>query len=145
MSRIYFASDHAGFALKEKLIPFVKELGYEVEDLGPFAFDPRDDYPDFILPAARKISEDPAAFGVILGKSGEGEAEAANRVKGVRAAVFYGGAPAVITLAREHNNANILSLGAGFISEEEAKNAVKLFLETPFSEAPRHARRIQKF
>ncbi len=142
--RIYFASDHAGFVLKRALVEHVRTLGYEVEDMGAFSQDPNDDYPDFVTPLAQKIAEENAR-GVIIGVSGQGEAMAANRVKGVRAAVFYGGSPEVIQLVREHNNANILSFGARFLTEAEACTVVKQFLETPFSNSPRHARRLAKF
>ena len=145
MPNLYFASDHAGFELKEKLIAFVGTLGYAVEDCGAYAFNPEDDYPDFITPCALRVAEDPKARGVIIGKSGEGEAMAANRVKGIRTAVFYGGSLEIIQLAREHNNANILSLGAHFLTEAEAREAVKRFLELPFSASTRHARRLAKF
>lgn len=143
--KIYFASDHAGFELKNALIAYVETLGYEAEDMGAHTLDTEDDYPDYVTPLAREVASDTAAFGIILGKSGEGEAMAANRVPNARAAVFYGGSLGVVLLAREHNNANMLSLGAGFITPEEARNAVKLFLETPFSNSPRHTRRLAKF
>jgi len=147
MPKIYFASDHAGFELKNILIAYVGELGYEVEDMGAFSLNPDDDYPDFITPCARKVAASPSADerGIIIGMSGQGEAMAANRIQNVRAAIFYGGSPEIIQLAREHNDANILSLGARFVTPEEAKNAVKRFLETPFSDSPRHARRLAKF
>ena len=144
MPKIYFASDHAGFELKSMLIAYVKELGYAVEDCGAHSFHPEDDYPDFITPCAQKVVEENAR-GVIIGKSGEGEAMCANRVSGVRAAVFYGGSLDIIQLAREHNDANVLSLGAQFITPEEAKDAVKQFLETSFSASSRHMRRLAKF
>jgi ribose 5-phosphate isomerase B len=144
MPKIYFASDHAGFELKEKLVAFVRGLGYEVEDCGAFSFNPEDDYPDFITPCAQKVAEGNSR-GVILGKSGEGEAMCANRAKGIRATVFYGGNSEIIQLAREHNNANMLSLGAYFLTEAEARNAVQQFLELPFSASTRHARRLAKF
>jgi ribose 5-phosphate isomerase B len=145
MSKIFFASDHAGFELKEKLVAFVRGLGYEVEDMGAHAFNPEDDYPDFVTPLAQKVASDTTSFGIIIGKSGQGEAMCANRVKGIRAAVFYGGSLEIVQLAREHNNANILSLGSHFLTEAEAREAVKRFLELPFSDYPRHARRLAKF
>jgi len=142
---IYLASDHAGFELKEKLQTFLGGLGFKVEDLGNVAHDEGDDYPDFIFPAAKKVAEDPENNrAIILGGSGQGEAMAANRIRGVRAAVFYGGPLDLIKLSREHNDANILSLGARFIFEDEAKEAVKMWLETPFSDGERHKRRIEK-
>jgi ribose 5-phosphate isomerase B len=142
--RIYIGSDHAGFALKEKLIPFLKELGHEVEDKGAFSLDPQDDYPDFVKPVAEAVSNVPEAKGIVLGGSGEGEAMAADGFPNVRAAVWYGGDLEIVRLSREHNDANILSLGARFIGEEEAKSAVRLWLETPFSGEARHMRRIEK-
>lgn len=142
--KIYIGSDHAGFELKEKLIPFLKELGYEVEDKGAFSFNPQDDYPDFVMPVAEAISQDQEARGIVLGGSGEGEAIATDRFPHVRTAVWYGGNLDVVKLSREHNDANILSLGARFINETAAKEAVRLWLETPFSGDERHVRRIEK-
>lgn len=143
--KIYIGSDHAGFELKQKLISFVGSLGYEAVDMGAFSLDEHDDYPDFVVPVARAVAEDPAgARGIILGGSGQGEAIAANRVPGARAAVFYGGQLDIVELSREHNDANILSLGARFVSEGEAETAVQLWLETEFSGDERHMRRIRK-
>ena len=143
--KIYIASDHAGFDLKKALIPYIDSLGHEVDDMGAHTLDPEDDYPVFIGPCAQKVAQNNGSFGIILGSSGQGEAMVANREKGVRAAVYYGGNHEVVRLAREHNDANILSLGARFLTEDEAKEAVQMFLETPFSNAPRHARRIGEF
>lgn len=142
---ILIASDHAGFNLKEKLKPYLEKLGYQVKDMGNFIYNKQDDYPDWILPVAREVSKDPDNLkGIILGGSGQGEAIVANRIKGVRAVVFYGGPEKIIRLSREHNNANILSLGARFLSEKEAKKAVKIWLETKFLKEERHLRRIKK-
>ena len=141
--KIYFAADHAGFDLKGELMGYVQdELGYEIEDCGAFHMDEGDDYTDFIGVAARHVGEEADTRAIILGGSGQGEAIAANRVKGVRAAVYYGGPAEIVTLSREHNDANILSLGARFLSTEEAKNAVKLWLDTSFSGDERHERRL---
>lgn len=142
--KIFFGSDHAGFELKQKLIPFVAGLGHEVIDKGPANLQSDDDYPDFLAPVAREIMNDKSAKAVILGKTGQGEAITANRFIGVRAIVYYGGPLDIIKLSREHNDANVLSLGAGFVNEEQAKDAVKLWLETNFSEEERHIRRIKK-
>jgi ribose 5-phosphate isomerase B len=142
--KIYLGADHAGFELKEKIIPFLKELGYEIEDMGAHSPEALDDYPDFILPTAEAVAGDKSSRGIILGGSGQGEAMCANRVPGVRAAVYYGGAVDIVVLSREHNDANILSLGARFIEVEEAKEVTRLWLETPFSGDERHTRRIQK-
>lgn len=142
---LYLASDHAGFELKEKLKAYLQELGYEIKDCGAFSRDEADDYPDFIAPAARAVSEDPQnARAIIFGGSGQGEAMIANRFHGVRAAVYYGGNEKIITLSREHNDANVLSLGARFLSDHEAKAAVKLWLDTAFSGEERHVRRLGK-
>lgn len=139
--------------MKEALVPYVLELGYEAVDLGARELDPTDDYPDFIFPVAREVSNDPSgARGIVLGGSGQGEAIAANRFPGVRAVVFNGQykpldgreVPREIEIARQHNDSNVLSLGARFLSLEEAKEAVKLWLSTPFSGDERHARRIRK-
>lgn len=150
---IHLAADHAGFDLKEKLKNYLKELDYKVKDHGVFEYNEKDDYPDFIRLAAQAVAENPEVDrAVVLGGSGQGEAMLANRFRGVRAAVFYGTSSfrdrvskyKIIELSRQHNNANVLSLGARFLSEEEAKEAVKLWLETPFSEDSRHQRRIKK-
>jgi len=143
---IYLASDHRGFELKEKIKEWLKKWGYEYEDMGAFEYDKDDDYPDFVSKVAEKVSQDSdKSKAIILGSSGQGEAMVANRYKGVRAAVYYGGSEEIIKLSREHNNANILSLGASFIDEETANKAIKLWLETAFSDAERHKRRITKF
>jgi len=145
---IYIASDHAGFELKEKIKVFLVDGGYQVEDLGNENYDENDDYPDFVTRVAKKVAESDNANtetrGIILGGSGQGEAMAANRIKGARATVLYNYNENIIKLSREHNNANILSLGARFLSGKDALSAVKLWLETPFSGEERHARRIAK-
>ena len=161
MPKVYFAADHAGFALKNALAEQVRMSGYEVEDMGALDLNPEDDYPDFILPLAKRVADEPRAFGIIVGGSGQGEAMCANRVPGVRAAVFYGEMKVtdaleiegghsedgydVIRLARKHNDANVLSIGARFVSGKEAVDAVRLFLEEPFSVSSRHTRRLAKF
>ncbi len=156
MPKVYLAGDHGGYALKESLKPFLVDLGYEVEDCGASSLDTTDDYPDFIVPCAKKVAENPGSFGIVIGASGQGEAMVANRVPGARAAVYYG-APAhtqtdsdgreldIIASTRDHNDANVLSLGARFISEEEAKEVVRRFLTTAFSGNERHVRRLAKF
>jgi ribose 5-phosphate isomerase B len=143
--QVLFASDHAGFALKNVLLAYVRdELKHAVLDCGAFVFDETDDYPGYIQKAARIVSAHPAEVrAIILGKSGQGEAMAANRFPNVRAAVYYGGEDAIVRLSREHNDANVLSLGAGFLSEADAQNAVRTWLETPFSSDPRHTRRVR--
>jgi ribose 5-phosphate isomerase B len=141
---LYLASDHAGYELKKKIAEFLTREGIPFEDIGPNTYNESDDYPDFIIPAAKKVAENPENKGIILGGSGQGEAIAANKIKGIRAAVYYGGSKDIITLSREHNDANILSLGARFLKEDEAIEAIKLWLKTPFSKEERHKRRIEK-
>ena len=151
--KIFVASDHAGFGHKEKLIPYLEELGYEVEDKGAFEYNEEDDYPDFIIPLAREVSQHPNEVkGIIFGGSGQGEAMAANKFRDVRAALYYGQGQCVvkdteetiIKLSREHDDANILSLGARFITEEEMKKVVKEWLDTAFVADERHKRRLVK-
>lgn len=140
--KVYIATDHGGYELKETLKNWLKENGYEVQDLGAYTLDPQDDYPDFIIPLARKVAQESGSLGIISGRSGNGEAMTANKIKGVRATVCIN--EEMARKAKEHNNANILSLGADYMSVDEAKNVVKAFLETPFSEDERHIRRIEK-
>ena len=142
--KVFFASDHAGFELKNILVEFFRAQKYEVKDCGPASLDNKDDFPDYIAPMAQKVAQNKGSFGVAVGGSGEGEAIAANRVHGVRAAEYYGGNLGIVRVAREHNDANVLSLGARFINSEHAKEATELFLTTPFSGAERHVRRIKK-
>ena len=145
--RIYIGADHAGFELKGKLIPFLKGLGYEVEDKGALTYDTNDDYPDFVKPVAQAVSENPDTKGIVIGGSGQGEAICANKFKNVRAMEYYApsrGEVSIIKDSRSHNNSNILSLGARFLSEDEARSAVKDWLETSFSGDERHLRRIAK-
>jgi ribose 5-phosphate isomerase B len=150
--RIYIATDHAGYDLKEALKSFVESLGYDVVDKGAFEYNPEDDYPDHIAKVARAVSKAPdECRGIVLGGSGQGEAMVANRFPSVRATVYNGESRGSlyndmdeIALSREHNNANILSLGARFLTLDEAKDAVKRWLEIPFSGDKRHIRRIKK-
>ena len=146
--KILIASDHAGYYLKEELKHFLEGLGYGVEDFGNKELDESDDYPDFIKPLAEEISKNPNELkGIVLGGSGQGEAIVANRFSSVRAVVLHSFSENIIKLSRQHNDANVLSLGARFLSEDEAKKAVKIWLETIFDkegENIRHLRRIQK-
>lgn len=158
--KVYLATDHTGLEIKNKIIEYLKELGYEPEDCGAFEYDKNDDYPDLISKAAKKVSGDPENFGIVFGGSGQGEQIVANKFKGVRCALFY--APALpaqaidiegnksqdqyemLKLTRAHNNSNMLSLGIRFLTEEQIKTAVKIFLESPFPAEERHARRVEK-
>ena len=143
--KIFIGSDHAGFQLKEEIRHFLLEQDYTVADMGPNRFNKDDDYPDFVRPVAEAVAKDPEhARGIVFGGSGQGEAMVANRFTGVRAAVWYGKNDRILTLSREHNNANILAVGARFVSIEEAKQGILLWLTTPFSQEDRHTRRIDK-
>lgn len=148
---IYLAADHAGFALKEKIKKFLTKSGYAVKDFGAFQYDENDDYPDFVSKAAEAVGQCGPSTGsgnncraIILGGSGQGEAMVANRHKGIRAAVLYKFDKNIIKLSREHNDANVLALGARFLSARQALRAVELWLNTPFSNEERHKRRIAK-
>ena len=140
---IVLATDHAGFELKEVVKKSLLQLGFEVKDFGALEYEPTDDYPDFINPAAKFISENDNAMGIIFGGSGQGEAMAANRFKGVRAAVLSDGPDEIINLSRLHNNANVLSFGSRFIDAERAKELIKQWLSVEF-EGGRHQKRIEK-
>ena len=141
---IYLGADHAGFSLKEEIRDYLKEIGVDIEDMGAFFIEKEDDYPDVVFLVAKKVGESPDTNkGIVFGYSGQGEAIAANKVKGVRAAVYYGGERDIIRLSREDNASNVLSIGAGFVNKEEAIKAIKLWLETDFK-GGRHERRIQK-
>lgn len=143
--KLHLATDHAGFEHKEYLKAFLLEQGYEVVDHGDSKLDENDDYPDFVTPCAQAIANSPLDKAVIFGGSGQGEAMCANRVKGVRAVVYYGGSTEILTFSRDHNDANILSIGARFVNVEDVPNIVKMWLETPFSGNERHVRRLGKF
>ena len=142
--KIFLGSDHAGFELKEQVKKYLQKSGMHVEDKGAHKFEPKDDYPDFILPVARKVAKNRNSRGIIFGASGQGEAIAANKIKDVRAALYYGGNMEIVKLSRTHNNANILSLGARFLTKEEAIKAIRLWLENDFGNETRHIRRIKK-
>ena len=139
---IVLATDHAGFELKEHVKKFLLKKGYDIKDFGALEYDGLDDYPDFILPAAKYISEH-KLIGIIFGGSGQGEAMAANRINGIRAAVFYNGPNEIVELSRLHNNANILSIGARFVNNQEVEKVIELWLSTDFEEG-RHKKRIKK-
>ena len=139
---IVLATDHAGFELKEHVKKFLSEKGFEIKDFGAVEYDALDDYPDFIIPAAKFISKH-KLIGIIFGGSGQGEAMAANRIKGIRAAVFYDGPDDIIELSKLHNNANILSIGARFVSKQKSEEIINLWLSTDF-EKGRHQKRIDK-
>ncbi|GAB3453103.1 ribose-5-phosphate isomerase [Streptomonospora sediminis] len=138
--RVYLGSDHAGFELKEHLVAWLKEQGHEVADAGPAGYDPVDDYPPFVLRAAEGVARDPGSLGVVIGGSGNGEQIAANKVAGVRAALAWSEETA--RLARLHNDANVVAIGARMHTAEEAVHLVDVFLATAYSGEDRHTRRI---
>lgn len=141
--KIHLATDHAGLDLKNSIREYLINQGYDVKDHGAYEYDALDDYPDFIIPCAKAVSKDLNSRGIIFGGSGQGEAMAANRIKGVRAAVFYNGPDEIIQLSRQHNNANILSIGARFMIESEIHRTIEIWLKEPF-EGGRHVKRIEK-
>jgi ribose 5-phosphate isomerase B len=138
--RVYLGSDHAGFDLKGHLVERLRVLGHEPVDCGAHALDPEDDYPPYCIAAASLVASDPGSLGVVIGGSGNGEQIAANKVKGVRAALVWNDDTA--RLAREHNDANVMSIGARMHPAEEATRFLEIFVSTPFSGSERHRRRI---
>jgi len=158
--KIFLGADHAGFELKEHIKDVLKNEGYEVSDEGAFSFQPDDDYPDYMKMVALQVAGEQHARGILFGGSGQGEAIVANRISGVRACVYYGGVSAVgpvdavglhsdspleiLKLTRAHNDTNVLSLGARFVTPKEAQEAVLLWLKTPFTGEERHLRRVKK-
>ena len=144
--KIFLSSDHAGFELKEQVKNYLISVGQDIQDCGAEKYVETDDYPDTIAPGIKALIEYGVEKGraIIFGGSGQGEAIIANRFKGIRAGLYYGGNLDVIRLLREHNNANVLSLGARMVQFDEAKAAVDMFLETDFTKEERHERRIVK-
>ena len=140
--RIHIGSDHAGLELKSELVSYLSSRGHEVKDHGPHEYDALDDYPDFCIPCAQAVAADPGSLGIVLGGSGNGEQIAANKVKGVRAALAWSIETA--KLAREHNDANVVGVGGRMHSIDECKAIIDAFIATPFSNDERHVRRIKK-
>jgi ribose 5-phosphate isomerase B len=138
--RVFLGSDHAGFELKATLLAHLTEQGHEAIDCGALTYDPQDDYPAPCIAAAQRTVDEPGTLGVVIGGSGNGEQIAANKVKGVRAALVWSDDTA--TLARQHNDANVISIGARNHSLEDALRFVDIFVATPFSGEARHQRRI---
>jgi ribose 5-phosphate isomerase B len=138
--RVYLGSDHAGFELKQHLVEYLTKQGYECVDVGPHVYDPEDDYPSFCLHTGASVVADPGSLGIVIGGSGNGEQIAANKIAGVRSALVW--RVEIAQLARQHNDANVLSLGAREHTVEEATTFAEAFLTTPFSGNERHARRI---
>ena len=138
--RVYLGSDHAGFELKTRLVEWLAETGHEPVDCGPPVYESDDDYPPYVMRAALGVRNEPGSLGIVIGGSGNGEQLAANKIPGVRAALAWTDETA--QLARQHNDANVLSLGARMYTTDEAIGFASIFLSTPFSGEPRHARRI---
>ena len=138
--RVHLGSDHAGFELKAHLAGWLHEERYEVVDHGPVDYDPVDDYPPFVLRAAAAVVNDPGSLGVVIGGSGNGEQMAANKVKGIRAALVW--SEEIASLARDHNDANVISVGGRMHTLEEMTRFIDVFLKTPYSNGERHDRRI---
>lgn len=139
--RIHIGGDHAAYELQRELVTWLSGLGHEVVDHGPMLYDEVDDYPVYVLRAAEGVAGDEGSRGIVLGGSGNGEQMAANKVVGIRAALAY--SPEIAKLSREHNDAQVLSLGARFTTADEAKAIVSVFMETGFSGDDRHTRRIE--
>ena len=140
--RIHIGSDHAGLELKKALVEYLQSKGHEVKDHGPHQYDALDDYPDFCIPAAKATVKGKGSLGIVLGGSGNGEQIAANKVKGVRAALAWSVETA--KLAREHNDANVVGIGGRMHTIDECKAIIDAFIETPFTNDERHVRRIKK-
>ncbi len=138
--RVHVGSDHAGFDLKKHLVGVLTDGGYDLIDHGALVLDPDDDYPGFCIATAEAVAADPGSLGIVIGGSGNGEQIAANKVAGIRAALVWSNETA--RLARQHNDANVVSIGARTLTQDENVALVQLFLATPFSEDPRHVRRI---
>lgn len=138
--RVHIGGDHAAYELQRDLVGWLAGQGHDVVDHGPQEYDALDDYPVFVLRAAQGVAADPGSLGVVLGGSGNGEQMAANKVAGIRAALAYN--PELARLAREHNDAQVVSLGARMHTVQEAREIVAAFLRTPFSGEQRHQRRI---
>lgn len=142
VKKIYLASDHGGYDLKEEIKLYLQKQDAEVVDVGNKIKDENDDYPDFVIPLAKQVAQETDCIGIVFGRSGNGEAIAANKVTGARAALCLD--EEMAKKARNDNYANVLSLGADFVSTNEAKNIVDMFLTTQYSEEERHKRRVQK-
>jgi len=138
--RVYLGSDHAGYELKMHLVNHLSKQGYDVVDVGPHIYDPEDDYPAFCLHTGAKVVADPGSLGIVIGGSGNGEQIAANKIEGVRSALAW--RVEIAQLARQHNDSNVLSIGAREHTLAEATSFAEAFLTTPFSGSERHARRI---
>ena len=142
---IHLATDHAGFTLKEQIKAWLESQGHSVVDHGAQVIDEQDDFPDFVAPAAQAVADDLAnSVAIVLGGSGQGEAMTANRYKGVRAVIYYGGDVEIVKLSRTHNDANVLALGARFVDNDNINDVIATWLATPFAGEEKRVRRNQK-
>ena len=145
--KIYFSGDHAGFRLKEKLKKWLEEQGYKIKDFGSYEYEKDDDYPDFVIPMARQVAKEKNSRGICVAGSGIGEVVATAKIRGARPVLFHSGEnlKRFIETSRVHDNTNILSFGSRFVTEEEAKKAIEIWLKTKFTNETRHKRRLRKY
>ncbi len=142
---VIIGSDHAGFSYKEKIKRFLEERGYSVEDVGPYKYNPKDDYPVYSFEVAKKVAKKKDSFGIIIARSGIGESVAANKVKGIRAVSFLGKpSRKFLEMSRIHDNTNVLCFGSSFVNFGTAKKAVTIWLNTEFEGGKRHVRRLKE-
>mgnify|MGYP001589181218 FL=1 len=141
---VYLGSDHAGFYLKERTKRHLAGKEIPIIDMGAYSYNKEDDYTDFIMPVARKVAKNSNTLGIIFGGSGQGEAMAANKIKGIRCAVYYGRDEQILKLSKEHNNSNMLSIGARFVASGKIEKIADLWIKAKFSDKTRHKRRVKK-
>ena len=142
--KIYIAGDHAGFKLKEKIKKYFDKKNISYKDFGPHRYNSKDDYPDFVIPMAKAVAKSRGSLGIVVAGSGIGETIAANKVKSIKAVLYHGKSPDLITTSKLHDNANILCMGSRFVKKRDAIKSIELWLKTPFSNAARHKRRLRK-
>ena len=143
INKIYLSGDHAGFSLKKKIKLFLEGNGYDIQDMGPYELSKKDDYPDFVIPMAKKVSKNERSRGIVIAGSGIGESIAANKIRGIRAELYHGGKNNIVKTGRAHDDINILCIGSRFVTEIEAERAITVFLKTSFQKG-RHLRRLKK-
>ena len=142
--KIYIAGDHAGFKLKEKIKKYFDKKNISYKDFGPHRYNSKDDYPDFVIPMAKAVAKSRDSLGIVIAGSGIGETIAANKVKSIKAVLYHGKSPDLITMSKLHDNANILCMGSRFVKKRDAIKSIELWLKTSFSNAARHKRRLRK-
>tara|TARA_Y100000310_G_C20468502_1_gene708827 strand:- start:406 stop:873 length:468 start_codon:yes stop_codon:yes gene_type:complete len=143
--KIYLSGDHAGFNLKKKVLSYLEKRGYSIEDFGPNKYNSKDDYPDFVVPMAKKVAKDKNSRGIVIAGSGIGEVIASNKIKGIRSVLFHGKAnKKFLETSRIHDNTNVLCLGSRFVNEGESKKGINIWLKTEFKGEIRHKRRLKK-